>query len=165
MPELRSLSGRETESWQRGQGIQLDSGLSVEILHPAANSLESHAEDRSLVLLFRAGNQTLLWAGRIGLATRQDLLATHPGLHADVLVMGTEPPPDEDWLRSLQVRHWLQIPPRDPLLNSTDAATVPDFCQVWPLNQTGAVDIHFHSAQVNEPPEILLQPWLTLPAK
>jgi ComEC/Rec2-related protein len=165
LPEWVALTGRKSESWQRGQSFQLGPGLSVDVLHPAADSPESRADDRALVLLFHAGSQTLLWAGRIGASTRQDLLAAYPGLHADVLVMGTEPPPDEAWLRSLQVRDWLQIPPRDRQLNSTDSATVPDFCQVWPLNQTGGVDIHFQPGQGNQPPEILLRPWLALPAK
>jgi hypothetical protein len=163
MPEMTALAGRNSEPWQRGQSFQLGPGIRVDILHPAADSPESRAEDRALVLLFHAGSQTLLWAGRIGAATRQDLLATYPGLHADVLVMGNEPPPDAAWLQSLQVRDWLQIPPRDRQLNATDAVAAPDFCQVWPLNKTGAVDIHFQSAQATRPPEIHLRPWLALP--
>jgi len=165
LPELAALTGREAESWQQGESFQLGPGLSVDVLNPVADSSESRAEDRALVLLFHAGNQTLLWAGRIGASTQQDLLAAYPGLHADVLVMAADPPPDEAWLRSLQVRDWLQIPPRDRQLNATDAATVPDFCQVWPLNQTGAVDIHFQPAQASQPSEIHLRPWLALPAK
>jgi len=165
VPEMVELAGRESESWREGETFQLGSGVRVDVLHPAEENPESHAEDRALVLLFHAGNQTLLWAGRIGASTQQNLLAAYPGLHADLLVMGTEPPPGDAWLRSLQVRDWLQIPPRDRQLNSTDAATVPDFCQVWPLNQTGAVDLHFQPARANHPPEILLRPWLALPAK
>jgi len=147
VPEIVSLAGRKTESWRRGGSFQLGPGLRVDVLHPAADSPESHAEDRALVLLFHAGSQTLLWAGRIGAPTQRDILAAYPGLHADVLVMGAEPPPGDAWLRSLQVRDWLQIPPRDRQ-----------------LNQTGAVDIHFQSAQGGQPPEILLRPWLALPA-
>jgi hypothetical protein len=79
--------------------------------------------------------------------------------------MGTEPPPDEAWLRSLQVRDWLQIPPRDLQLNSTAASDAPDFCQVWRLNETGAVDIHFQFAPGGQPQEILLRPWQALPTK
>jgi len=163
VPEIAALAGRETESWQRGRSFQLGPGIWVDVLNPAADSPESRAQDRALVLLFHAGSQTLLWAGRIGASTQQDLLAAYPGLHADVLVMGTEPPPGNAWLRSLQVRDWLQIPPRDRQLNATDAVAAPDFCQVWPLNQTGAVDIHFQPAQGSQPPEILLRPWLALP--
>ena len=168
MPEIAALAGRKTESWQRGQGFQLGPGVRVDVLHPAAASpadrIASRAEDRALVLLFHAGGQTLLWAGRIGAPTQRDILAAYPGLRADVLVMGAEPPPDDAWLRALQVRDWLQIPPRDRQLNSTDAVAAPDFCQVWPLNQTGAVDIHFQPAQGGQPPEILLRPWLALPS-
>jgi competence protein ComEC len=165
MPEMVALTGRENESWQQGGSFQLGLGLRVDVLHPAADSPESHAEDRALVLLFHAGSQTLLWAGRIGAATQQDLLAAYPGLHADVLIMGTEPPPGEAWLRALQVRDWLQIPPRDRQINASDTATIPDFCQVWPLNQTGTVDIHFQDGHGDAPPEILLHPWLALPEK
>ena len=164
MPEIAALAGRETEPWQRGQDFQLGPGIRVDVLHPADRTA-SRAEDRALVLLFHAGSQTLLWAGRIGAPTQRDLLAAYPGLRADVLVMAADPPPDDAWLRSLQVRDWLQIPPRDRRLNSTAAVAAPDFCQVWPLNQTGAVDIHFQPAQDGRPPEILLRPWLALPAK
>jgi competence protein ComEC len=163
MPEIVAVAGRDSETWQRGGSFQLGSGLWVEILHPASSSLESHAEDRALVLLFHAGNQTLLWAGRIDAPTQRDLLAAYPGLHADVLVMSADPPPEVAWLRSLLVRDWLQIPPRDRQLNSTDADTVPTFCQVWPLNQTGAVDIHFQSSPGPKPSEILLRPWVAWP--
>ncbi len=163
IPEIISLAGRTEEPWQRGESYQLGAGVRAEVLHPAAGSPESHAEDRALVFLFHAGSQTLLWAGRIGAPVQQDLLAANPGLRADVLVMGTEPPPDEAWLRSLQVRDWLQIPPRDRRLNVTAAAAVPDDCQVWPLDQTGAVDIRFQSAQDGRLREILLRPWLARP--
>ena len=40
---------------------------------------------------------------------------------------------------------------------STDPPPVPDSCRVWPLNQTGAVDIHFNGDK------ILLRPWVALP--
>jgi len=163
MPEISALTGRGAESWQQGGSISIGSGVRVDVLHPAADSSESRAEDRALVLLFHAGNQTLLWAGRIGASTQRELLAANPDLHADILVMADDPPPDATWLRSLRVRDWLQIPPRDRQLNSTDAATIPDSCQVWPLNQTGAVDIHFQAARLNLPAEILLRPWLALP--
>src|SRR5208282_1953796 len=96
MTELAALTGRQTEPWQRGQSFQLGPGIRVDVLHPAADSPETRAEDRALVLLFHAGSQTLLWAGRIGAPTQRDLLAAYPGLHADVLVMGTEPPPGDD---------------------------------------------------------------------
>jgi len=164
VPAMAALAGREAESWQRGESFQFGPGLSVDVLHPAADSPESRAEDRALVLLFHAGSQTLLWAGRIGAQAQRDLLAAYPGLHADVLVMGADPPPDDAWLRSLQVRDWLQTPPRDPQLNATDTVDVPNFCQVWPLNETGAVDIHFQPGQTGQASAILLRPWLALPS-
>jgi hypothetical protein len=135
----------------------------VEVLHPSPASPVIKANDRALVLLFHAGGQTLLWAGDIGPQTQALVLADHPGLHADVLVMGIDPWPDEKWLRVLQPQHWLQIPSRT---NEVEANTVltalPDF-MVWPLDHTGAVEVHFVSAQDGKPPEILLRPWLAMP--
>ena len=51
----------------------------------------------------------------------------------------------------------MQIPARTPRLNMTDPPPVPGFCRVWPLNQTGAVDIHFAGDK------ILLRPWVAGP--
>jgi len=155
--EIAAMSGDEPVPWQEGQVIALGDGLRAEVLHPAADSPETHADDRGLVMLFRAGPHTLLWAGRIDAATQRDLLAAHPGLRADVLVMSVDTPPDDAWLPALQVRDWLQIPPRAPRLNVTDAPLTPDFCRVWPLNQTGTVDIHFDAER------ILLRPWVRGP--
>ncbi len=163
LPDLAMLSGQQVESWQRGDSFQLGPDVRIDVLNPAADSNETHAQDRALVLLFREGNRTLLWAGRIGLSVQHDLLRAYPGLHADVLVMGNESPPDDAWLRSLQVREWLQIPPRDQQMNVTVSASIPDFTQVWPLGQTGAVDVHFQAAQAGCPPGIILRPWLTPP--
>jgi len=163
MPEVIAQSDGKSERWQRGQAIDLAPGVSVQVLHPAGDSPETRAGDRALVLLFHAGGQTLLWAGRISPQVQADLLAAWPGLHADVLVLGTEPPPDRTWLQALGVRHWLQIPPQDRQLNNTNAVAVPDSCQVWPLNQTGAVDVHFQAGTSQQPPVILLHPWLALP--
>jgi beta-lactamase superfamily II metal-dependent hydrolase len=154
--EIAAMAGDDPVAWQEGQVISLGAGLHAEILHPAADSPEAHADDRGLVILFRLGDRTLLWAGRIDAATQRALLAANP-VRADVLVMGTETPPDDAWLTSLQVRNWLQIPPRAPRLNVTDTPVVPDFCQVWPLNQTGSVDIHFDGDKV------LLRPWVQGP--
>ncbi|HUB66002.1 MAG TPA: ComEC/Rec2 family competence protein, partial [Candidatus Methylacidiphilales bacterium] len=161
LPETAAISGVKTESWQRGQSINLVPGVSVDVLHPAANSPETLAEDRALVLLFHAGGQTLLWAGKLGSRAQDDLLTAWPGLHADILVMGTEPPPAREWLQSLGVRHWLQIPPRDPYANTVSfPADFPDLCQVWPLGETGAVEIHFVEARNGEPSKIILRSWL-----
>jgi len=164
IPSLAALSGGVVEPWQRGQSIDLAPNVTVNILHPASDSPETRADDRSLVLLFQAGSQSLFWAGRIGSQTQADILTAHPNLHADVLVMGNEPPPDDTWLRSLQARYWLVIPPRDRRLNSsaeTSSSTAP--CEVWKLNETGAVEIHFNS--IEGTPTIELQPWLALPIK
>jgi len=165
VPVMAALSGGKVELWQQGQSIDLAPGVTVEILHPAPDSPETRAEDRALVLLFHAEGRTLLWAGKIGLQAQMDILNARPDLHADVLVMGTEPPPSDAWLQSLHVRYWLQIPPRDRQLNSNrDATPVTNSCQVWPLDQTGAVDIHFQASQGTSPPVIELRPWLAVPS-
>jgi ComEC/Rec2-related protein len=160
VPNLAKLSGGFVESWQRGQTLPLGQNVTVNILHPAPDSPETRADDRALVLLFQVGHQSLLWAGRIGSQAQSDILTAYPDLHADILVMGNEPPPDDAWLRSLQIRYWLQLPPRDRGLNSNrEEPTSTDFCEVWPLDQTGAVEIHFKPGEGIE-----LQPWLALPA-
>ncbi len=159
LSEIVTMSGDDPVTWQEGQQIDLDPNLRAEILHPGADSPETHADDRGLVILFHSGVQTLLWAGRIDAATQRALLAEHPGLHADVLVMSPESPPDETWLATLQVRDWLQIPGRTARLNQADPPPIPGFCRIWPLNQTGAVDIHFSGDK------ILLRPWVTGPQR
>ena len=164
LPEMAALAGANFESWQRGQNIDLASDIRVEVLHPAVDSPETRAEDRSLVLLFYAGGQTLLWAGRIDTQTQEDILNAYPGLHVDILVMAVDAPPDEAWLKSLRVRYWLQLPPRDKQLNVTGAQpALPESCQIWPLTQTGAVEVHFQAANDKQPASIALQPWLALP--
>jgi ComEC/Rec2-related protein len=164
MPDIAALAGGKMESWQRGQTYVFSTGVRVEVLSPAPDSPEAHVQDRALVLLFHVGDRTLLWAGRIGSEMQGQLLAAYPGLHADVLVMGLEPPPSRAWLQALQVREWLQIPARDRQLNSTIyPVDVADLCRAWPLDQTGAVDIHFESAQTDHPAQIALRPWVALP--
>ena len=80
--------------------------------------------------------------------------------------MGVDSPPGEAWLQSLQVRHWLQIPPHERQLNAVaGVSTESGNCQTWPLNQTGAVDIHFEPGQDGESSKIILRPWLALPER
>ena len=157
LPALVALTGGEAEPWRAGEGFSLGEGVRVDVLHPAADSSETHTDDRGLVLLFHAGERTLLWAGRIGPETQWKILAAHPELRADVLVMAGEPPPDPQWLAALHVRAWLQIPRRDRQLNAPNAITLPGTCQPWPLDQTGAIEIHF------EPDGLKLRPWLAVP--
>ncbi len=111
---IAAQAGREMESWQRGQTFPLGTGVEVEVLGPAPDSAQTHAEDRALVLLFHCGGQSLLWAGRIGREAQQELLTAYPQLHADVLVMGSDPLPSETWFATLGARDWLDIPAIDP---------------------------------------------------
>ncbi len=129
------------------------------MLNPAPDEASDHLQDRSLVLLFHAGMQTLLWAGRIDPPLQQELLAAYPGpCGADLLVLDPDARPETAWLRALGVRHWLQFPRRDRQLNVADGPPPPDSCQTWPLGQTGAVEIFFP-----EPGKIALRPWTALP--
>ncbi len=57
--------------------------------------------------------------------------------------MSPDVPLDDAWLEALQVRDWLQAPPRDAMANRIDSPAVPASCRVWALNQTGAVDVRF----------------------
>ncbi|MCE0521702.1 MAG: ComEC/Rec2 family competence protein [Methylacidiphilales bacterium] len=161
--EKEIASAGKIDPWQRGEKFQLSPGVDMEVLHPAPDSPETRADDRGLVLLFHAGNGTLLWAGRIGPQVQADLLAAYPGLHADVLVMAADLAPDENWLRSLQVRNWLQIPPRDERLNFVSTRPVPEFCRPWPLEKTGSVEIHFDPGDSTHSSQVQLHPWLAGP--
>jgi ComEC/Rec2-related protein len=161
--DLQVLSHAAPDTWREGQTIRLGGGVHADVIHPSADSPDTRADDRGLVIYFHLGDRSLLWAGRIGPQAQAELLAAHPNLRADVLVMGTEPAPAKAWLSALQVRDWLQIPPRDPRVNVIDDAGVPDFCQVWPLNRTGAVDIHFQDDRPGQPGKILLSPWVAPP--
>ena len=163
-PDLAALAGHPLETWQRGQSIALDANVSVDVLNPSGSAPLSHGPDRSLVLLFHAANRTLLWAGKIDGAGQADLLSAYPQLHADLLVLALDAEPATAWLQALRVQQWLQIPRRDRELNVSEtgppASTV---CQPWPLDQTGAVEIHFQPGQGTGPELTLLHPWLSIP--
>ncbi len=165
LPDTIALSGRPAESWARGHRLTLAPDVEVEALNPSATGTQTHAEDRGLVLLFHAGGQTLLWAGKITPSMQQELLATYPDLRADVLVLSPDSTPSLAWLQALRVREWLQIPRRDRQVNApndgSDAQTV---CRVWPLERTGAVEVHFVAAEGAKPAAILLRPWVAGPA-
>ena len=144
-----SLAGRPAEEWRQGQTFDLGEGVAVDVLNPRGDSDEGHAPDRALVLLFRTGRMSLLWAGKIGPATQEELMRAYPGLHADVLVMDAASPPSADRLRLLHVRDWLQIPPRDRQLNATAPPETPEGCENWPLADTGAVLLRFQVQRGN----------------
>ncbi len=156
---LSAIAGSSLEKWQQGSTIDLGSGITVEVLSPAPDSPVTKAEDRSLILLFHAGGQTLLWVGKAGPDAQKQILARYPNLHADVLVAAAEPWPDETWLHSIQPRHWLQIPsPTNDVETNATTSDLPDF-PIWPLDKTGAVEVRFIPAQNQQPPEIQLHVW------
>ena len=156
VPAMLALAG-PADPWRAGETFSLGEDVSVDILHPADDSPETNADDRALVLLFHAGGHSLLWAGRIGPQTQSQLLASHPGLHADILVMASDLPPHPQWLAALGTREWLLMPGRDRQLNAVGPSAAHEGCELWPLDQTGAVEIHFEPTGVN------LRPWVALP--
>jgi competence protein ComEC len=162
-PLEKTLPGSTFQHWAQNRRIELDPGVTIDVLNPSTESTASHEQDRSLVLLFHAGGGTILWAGKIDALLQRDLLAAHPGLRADILVLDPDTKPANDWLRALHVRAWLQIPRRDRGLNVSTPAAEPAPCQVWTLTQTGSVDVHFTPAQAGRAAEISLSPWVALP--
>ena len=163
MPDTIALAGRPAESWHEGQTLALDGGVSIDVLAPANDTTETHAQDRGLVLLFHYGGQTLLWAGKIDAPAQKALLAAHPGLRADVIVLSPDALPTNDWLGALGVREWLQMPRVDPRANITTPESRPETWGDWPLDQTGAVGLRFLPATKTAPPKIVLHPWVAGP--
>ncbi len=159
-PELVTLSGGEIESWRRGEECDLGHGVTVETLGPSEQTTAGHAEDRALVLLFHAGGQSLLWAGKISPEAQEELRAAYPGLHAEVLVMNGDFAPATGWLEALGVREWLRMPPRDRQVNAIDPGPMPASCRTWPLEQTGAMEVRFQAATPETPGLIFLRPWV-----
>jgi hypothetical protein len=131
------------------------------VLGPALASAETHEDDRGLVLLFQAGNGSLLWAGRVDEAGQEELARAYPAAQADVAVLGGDGPIDAAWLTRLGTRFWLELPPRQRGLNQS-TATVPAVapCAVWSLPTTGAVTVHFN---VQPQPGMTLTPWVRVP--
>jgi competence protein ComEC len=163
MPDTVALAGHPAESWRAGQTVALGGGVSLDVLAPADDTAETHAQDRGLVLLFHCGGQTLLWAGKIDPGAQQALLAVHPGLRADVVVLSPDALPSDDWLRALGVREWLQMPRADPRGNLTTTENQPETWDDWPLDQTGAVGLRFVPATQTAPSKIVLRPWVAGP--
>jgi competence protein ComEC len=163
MPDTIALARHPAASWHEGETIALGDGISVDVLAPANDTTETHAQDRGLVLLFHCGSQTLLWAGKIDTSVQQALLAAHPGLRADVIVLSPDALPGDDWLRALGVREWLQMPRADPRANITSTENQPETWDDWPLDQTGAVGLRFLPATKSDLPKIVLHPWVAGP--
>jgi hypothetical protein len=166
MPATLALAESPAETWREGQNVNLEEGIEVEVLGPAPDSADNHAQDRSLVLLFQAAGHSLLWAGKIETAVQQKLLTDHPTLQADLLVLSPDSAPADAWLRSLGVREWLQIPRRERGLNaatSEDEALAP--WGTWPLDKTGAVQVQFEGQPGTEPGKIIMRPWVDVPER
>jgi hypothetical protein len=134
------------------------------VLGPAANDPATGIDDRSLVLLFRTEGGSLLWAGRLDARGQAELLRAYPALHADVLVLAMDAPPDPAWLESLGVRYCLRLPPREKFLNSTQGRSTDGApWQLWPLEKTGAVTVRFTNIGPRRTAGVFLQPWAALP--
>jgi ComEC/Rec2-related protein len=161
LPDIATAAGVPIERWQRGQTFDFGTDLHAEVLDPATDSTATREDDRSLVLLFHANGGTLLWAARLDAAGQSDLLKAFPNLRAGVLLWGGDTAPPTGWLRALGARCWLCLPPRQRFLNtSSPREAPPGFLAPWPLEQTGAVTVHFVGGTS---PGFELKPWVALP--
>jgi ComEC/Rec2-related protein len=164
LPPLEKALGTVPELWERGSTFQLGPGLTVDVLGPAKDDPATGIDDRSLALLFRTGSGTLLWAGRMDARGHAELLRAYPALHADVVVLAMDSPPDPAWLESLGVRYCLRLPAREKFLNSSQGMSAGDASwQLWPLEKTGAVTVRFTDPGKDRGAGIFLQPWAALP--
>jgi competence protein ComEC len=158
---LASAAAVKPETWSRGESFALGPSVRVDVLGPALDSTESREDDRGLVLLFHAQGGTVLWAGRVDAAAQADLARVLPGLHADVMGLGADMPPDAGWLDALGPRFWLELPPRQRGLNqSTPSEPLAAPCAIWPLGTTGAVTVRFTGSGKAA---IELRPWVGAP--
>ena len=71
-----------------GDELVFDSGSSLTFLGPADDVPKNNLNDRSLITLFRAGDQDVLFMGDAESAAEESLLAHHPALTCDVLKVG-----------------------------------------------------------------------------
>lgn len=71
-----------------GDELVFDSGASLTFLGPADDVPKNNLNDRSLITLFRAGDQDVLFMGDAESAAEESLLAHHPALTCDVLKVG-----------------------------------------------------------------------------
>ena len=71
-----------------GDELVFDSGASLTFLGPADDVPKSNLNDRSLITLFRAGDQDVLFMGDAESAAEESLLAHHPALTCDVRKVG-----------------------------------------------------------------------------
>jgi ComEC/Rec2-related protein len=161
VPEFARAAGVEPETWSRGASFDLGPEVRVDVLGPALGSAASHEDDRGLVLLFHAAGGTLLWEGRLDSAGQAEVVRTFPALHADVVVLGADPPADTSWMKRAGTNFWLQLPLRQRGINqSTPTMPLTTSCSVWPLSTTGAVVVQFTKGSR---PGVELTPWAKLP--
>lgn len=71
-----------------GDELVFDSGASLTFLGPADDVPGGNLNDRSLVTLFRAGDQNVLLMGDAEASAEQSLLAHYPSLRCDILKVG-----------------------------------------------------------------------------
>ncbi len=97
---------------QAGQRWEWD-GVAFDFLHPSDTEAGQDMSDnaRSCVLRVQANGRTALLTGDIPAKVEKQLLADHPGLHADLLLAahhGSKTSSDPAWLKALQPR-WTVI--------------------------------------------------------
>lgn len=71
-----------------GEELVFDSGASLTFLGPADDVPDGNLNDRSLITLFQADTQEVLFMGDAEAAAEQSLLAHYPALRCDVLKVG-----------------------------------------------------------------------------
>jgi hypothetical protein len=159
--DIQAEAGVPIQRWQKGQVVDLAPGLRVEVLGPAPDSKATREDDRSLILLFHSDGGALLWAGRLDVTGQHELMRAFPGLHADVVAWGGDSAPEARWMQALGAQFWLRLPPRQRFVNTPSTLdSAPGICPPWPLEQTGAVTVHFVGASQ---PGVELTPWVALP--
>ena len=87
-----------------GDELVFDSGASLTFLGPADDVPDSNLNNRSLITLFRAGDQDILFMGDAEGPAEDSLLAHHPSLTCDVLKVGhhgAATSSSEDFLRAV----------------------------------------------------------------
>ncbi len=88
-----------------GDELVFDSGASLTFLGPADDVSDANLNNRSLITLFRAGDQDILFMGDAESPAEQSLLAHHPLLTCDVLKVGhhgAATSSSEEFLRAVQ---------------------------------------------------------------
>lgn len=128
--------------------------VSATILHPIPTDLHEKADDRSLVLLIRAGPFRILWLGDAGFMTEKALLERHAQVQCDILIRNQHSA-DVSGLTELLLAAQPQaiISSNDPTLSEEQLPSrIRTYCEthhipLFDLSTTGSVGITFENGQ------------------